>query len=71
MNLSLEFLDRCSAETGFQVAALEKVVRIGEIAGDQPSPRGSIDPDAHQERGHRSKDTYSSGLGCRLELHPS
>ena len=34
MNLSLEFLERCSAETGFQVAALEKVVRIGEIAGN-------------------------------------
>jgi len=34
MNLSLEFLDRCSAETGFQVVALEKVVRIGEIAGN-------------------------------------
>ena len=34
MNLSLEFLERCSAETGFQVAAIEKVARIGEIAGN-------------------------------------
>ncbi len=33
MKLSLEFLERCSAETGFQVAALEKVTRMGEIAG--------------------------------------
>jgi len=34
MNLSLEFLERCSAETGFQVSALEKVTRIGEMAGN-------------------------------------
>lgn len=34
MNLSLEFLQRCSAETGFQSAVLEKVARIGEIAGN-------------------------------------
>jgi hypothetical protein len=34
MNISLEFLDRCSAETGFQVAALDKVTRMGEIAGN-------------------------------------
>jgi predicted nucleotidyltransferase component of viral defense system len=32
MNLSLDFLDRCSAESGFQVAALEKVARLGEFA---------------------------------------
>lgn len=34
MNLSIEFLERCSAETGFQMAALEKVTRIGEMAGN-------------------------------------
>ena len=33
MKLSLEFLEHCSAETGFQVAVLEKVTRMGEIAG--------------------------------------
>jgi predicted nucleotidyltransferase component of viral defense system len=32
MNLSLEFLDRCAAETGFQQATLEKVIRLGELA---------------------------------------
>lgn len=34
MKLSLEYLKRCSAETGHQVAALEKVVQLGELAGD-------------------------------------
>lgn len=34
MNPSLEFLERCSAETGYQVPSLEKVVRLGEMAGD-------------------------------------
>jgi predicted nucleotidyltransferase component of viral defense system len=34
MNPSLEFLERCSAETGYQISALEKVVRLGEMAGD-------------------------------------
>jgi hypothetical protein len=34
MNPSLEFLERCSGETGYQVSSLEKVVRLGEIAGD-------------------------------------
>jgi predicted nucleotidyltransferase component of viral defense system len=34
MNPSLEFLERCSAETGYQVSSLEKVVRLGEMAGD-------------------------------------
>ena len=34
MRPSLEFLERCSAQTGFQIAALEKVVRLGEMAGD-------------------------------------
>src|SRR5271169_2485865 len=32
MNLSREFLDRCSSETGFRQAILEKTVRLGEIA---------------------------------------
>jgi predicted nucleotidyltransferase component of viral defense system len=34
MSPSLEFLERCSAETGFAVATLEKVVRLGELAAD-------------------------------------
>lgn len=34
MSLSLEFLDRCASESGFRVAALEKVGRLGELAGD-------------------------------------
>lgn len=34
MKLSLEYLERCSTETGFQVTALEKVVRLGELAAD-------------------------------------
>ena len=33
MNLSVEFLERCSSETGYQTSPLEKVVRLGEIAG--------------------------------------
>jgi len=28
-----EFLERCSTDTGFRVAALEKVVRLGEVMG--------------------------------------
>jgi predicted nucleotidyltransferase component of viral defense system len=34
MSPSLEYLERCAAETGFQVIAIEKVVRLGELAGD-------------------------------------
>jgi len=34
MSVSLEYLQRCGAETGFQPATLEKVVRLGELAGD-------------------------------------
>jgi len=34
VSLSLEFLDRCASESGFRVAALEKVGRLGELAGD-------------------------------------
>jgi hypothetical protein len=29
MSPSLEYLERCAAETGFQVTPLEKVVRLG------------------------------------------
>ena len=36
MTPSLEFLERCSAETGYQLSSLEKVVRLGEMAGDMP-----------------------------------
>jgi predicted nucleotidyltransferase component of viral defense system len=34
MNPSLQFLEYCASETGFVVATLEKVVRLGELAGD-------------------------------------
>jgi len=34
MNVSLEYLTRCSAQTGYPVSALEKVVRLGEMAAD-------------------------------------
>ena len=34
MSPSLEFLERCSAETGYQASALEKVVRLGQLAAD-------------------------------------
>lgn len=34
MPASLEYLERCATETGYQVAALEKVTRLGEIAGE-------------------------------------
>jgi len=34
MSVSLEYLERCAGETGFQVASLEKVTRLGELAGD-------------------------------------
>ncbi len=32
MSVSLEYLERCAGETGYQVATLEKVTRLGEIA---------------------------------------
>ena len=34
MSASLEYLERCSADTGFQVSVLEKVVRLGEFAAE-------------------------------------
>lgn len=34
MSLSLQFLERCAADTGFQASALEKVVRLGEMVAD-------------------------------------
>ena len=34
MRPSLEYLERCAGQTGYQVSALEKVVRLGELAGD-------------------------------------
>lgn len=32
MSVSQEFLERCAGESGFQIPALEKVVRLGELA---------------------------------------
>ena len=34
MSPSLEYLERCAANTGFQIAPLEKVARLGEFAAD-------------------------------------
>ncbi len=34
MSVSFQYLERCSAETGFQVDPLEKVVRLGELAAN-------------------------------------
>jgi len=34
MSPSREYLQACSIQTGFQIAPLEKVVRLGEMAGD-------------------------------------
>ena len=34
MSASLEYLERCSAETGFSVVGLEKVVRLGGMAAE-------------------------------------
>jgi len=34
MSASLAYLERCSAESGFSVAGLEKVVRLGAMAGE-------------------------------------
>lgn len=32
MNVSLDYLERCAADTGFQVGPLEKVTRLGQLA---------------------------------------
>jgi predicted nucleotidyltransferase component of viral defense system len=34
MSVSLEYLQLCSAQTGYEIGPLEKVVRLGEIAAD-------------------------------------
>ena len=34
MSVSLEYLQRCSVQTGYQMPPLEKIVRLGDIAGD-------------------------------------
>jgi len=34
MKVSLQFLQRFSAQTGYMVPPLEKVIRLGEMAGD-------------------------------------
>ena len=34
MNLSREYLQYCSIQTGYPMASLEKVIRLGEVAGD-------------------------------------
>ena len=34
ISVSLEYLTQCAAETGYRVESLEKVVRLGDLAGD-------------------------------------
>jgi len=34
MSVSLEYLQRCAAQSGYRVESLEKVVRLGVMAGD-------------------------------------
>ncbi len=34
MSVSFEYLQHCSAQSGFAIAPLEKVVRLGELAAD-------------------------------------
>jgi hypothetical protein len=34
MRVSQQYLERCAEESGFQVGTLEKVIRLGELAGD-------------------------------------
>ena len=34
MSVSLQFLQRCAAETAYRPGALEKAIRLGEIAAD-------------------------------------
>lgn len=34
MNISLEYMEHCSAQTGYTIPPLEKVVRLGDMAGD-------------------------------------
>ena len=34
MSVSLEYLERCAAESGHSIGALEKVVRLGELSAD-------------------------------------
>jgi hypothetical protein len=34
MNVSLKYLQDCSAQTGYRIDPLEKVVRLGEMAAD-------------------------------------
>ena len=49
MSISLQFLERSAADSGFQPAALEKVTRLGELAADigQNAWSRAGDPDAH------------------------
>lgn len=45
MPASLEYLERCAAQTGYQVTVLEKVIRLGEIAievGRHATLRGAL-----------------------------
>lgn len=34
MNVSLKYLQDCSSRTGYRIDALEKVVRLGQMAAD-------------------------------------
>ena len=34
MSVSLEYLQGCAAQTGYALSPLEKVIRLGELAGE-------------------------------------
>jgi len=65
MNVSLEYLERCSAQTDYLVPPLEKVVRLGEMAGDVARhPRSSV-ADLHSEATQGSRHrTHRGGATC-------
>lgn len=68
MSPSLEYLERCAAETGFQVTPLEKVVRLGEMAADLARRRGyRVQQSADAFAGRKLYLRYRSTLGPEVQ----
>ena len=58
MSVSLEFLERRAAETGYAVTTLEKVTRLGAIAsevGRHPAFREALALKAERDNQHTKK----------------
>ncbi len=57
MSVSLQFLERSAADTGFQPVAIEKVTRLGELAANigqnACSRAGDLDAHAGARAGRR------------------